>query len=137
MIDINVIQSYLSQYGWQFETTDSNDIVASFGTDTMQFLVVFQLEPPWLRISIPVYLLGLKSPISEQHTLELLRANFNTRLARFAIDEHNQVILCLEIYVAQGLEYPQFEIHLDSITFFAETLYPKLSSEAAAEVDEL
>lgn len=131
MMQKETIGDYLHKYGWQYETADTGEIFAGFGDEESQFLAVFQLSDPWLRISVPALMPIPKQQSREEFLIELLKLNYASHLARFALDDQDHVIMCLEMYAPGELDYAQFEVNLDAITHYtkstSEQLWNKLS----------
>lgn len=127
---MDTVASYLTRYGWVFERHDEV-LVAGLETDGDPLLVAFQYSPPWLRISMPAYAAGESR--SESYLRKLLRLNHETRLVRFTLDESGQVTLCCDIYCNPELEYQQFEISLDALTYVGIEALSRATSEAGDE----
>ncbi len=125
-MDIVAIESYLKQYNWDFERTEADTIITGFVADEAHFLVVIQLVAPWLRLSVPAYL-PLPANESWPEVAKLLfKLNHQSRMIRFGMDDHDQLTLSVDLYTEEGLEYFQFEIALDALTYIAETVHPHL-----------
>jgi hypothetical protein len=54
----------------------------------------------------------------------LLKLKHQSRLVRFAIDDRDHLTLCLDLHAESGLDYAQFEVALDALTYSAETAHP-------------
>jgi len=125
-MDIAMIETYLQQYDWEFERAENNVLVTGFATEETRFLVVIQMAIPWLRLSVPAYLPLPTGAVWPDFARLLLKLNHQSRLVRFAMDDSEHLTLCLDLYTESGLDYAQFEVALDALTYVAETAYPYL-----------
>jgi hypothetical protein len=133
-MDHSALENYITRYGWNFERYDEV-IVAGLETDTGNLLVAFQLSAPWLRLSVPAYAPGREQ--TGEFYANLLRLNDRSRLVRFALGEDGHVALCVDLFTQPALEYAQFELALDVLSYVAGTALPYLFGESnESEYDE-
>lgn len=125
-METSTLENYLTRYGWTFEKHGAA-IVAGMETSDAQFLVLFQLNSPWLRINFPIFAPGQEK--SAAFYARLLQLNDSIRLARFALTDQGDVTLNLDIYCEPVLEYTLFEVSLDVITYIAEKAFPHVMAE--------
>jgi hypothetical protein len=126
LMDIATVETYLKQYGWEFEQTEDDVIITDFAAGEAHFLVAIQLAAPWLRLCIPAYLPTPADDRWPEVAKLLFRLNHQSRMVRFAADDHDQLTLCADLYTEGDLDYAQFEIALDALTYVAETAHPHL-----------
>lgn len=126
----------LEQYGWSADQVDDRVLAAGLLVGENSFLVLFQLDEPWLRIVLPALVPGTQAdrlPVLMQLALEL---NHSARLARFAIDDRGQLVLCLDLNIEHGLAYQDLELALDVLTYLADATYERLMSASVPETME-
>jgi hypothetical protein len=127
-MDIEAVAGFLEQYEWSFERVDETILTAPFESADLPFLMVFQLIPPWLRLSVPAYVPLPHDESPSDLLLRALRLNQQTRLVRLAIDERGDLVLCIDLYTERGLTFSEFETALETLYYTAGALYPLLTS---------
>jgi hypothetical protein len=132
-VDLSLLENYITRYGWTYERYEEV-VVAGVETDAGNFAVAFQLGPPWLRLSVPAIAPGQDRSL-EFYTL-LLHLNDRSRMARFTLDEADNVVLCIDLYLQPSLEFAQFEFALDVLAYIAETALPHLAGELTEPEEE-
>lgn len=129
-MDSTTLENYITRYGWTFERYD-DVIAAGVGSAAGDFLVTFQLAPPWLRLSAPTLAPGVDRQI--EYYTKLLELNDHTRLVRFALGESGDVMLCVDLYAAPPPTFDQFSLALDVLVYFAENALPHLQADTGDE----
>lgn len=143
-MDSSTLENYISRYGWTYERYDEV-VVSGLETVNGNCLIAFQLSPPWLRLSVPVYAPGKDGPA--EFYADLLRLNHGSRMARFALDDDGHVTICIDLHTDPELNYAQFELALDVLGYIAESSMPYVvglededvaddNAEVASETEE-
>lgn len=134
-MDASTLENYITRYGWTYERYEEVLTAGVQSTDG-DFLVAFQLAPPWLRLSAPTLASGRARPA--EYYAQLLELNDRSRLARFALSEAGDVELCVDLYIQSPPTFEQFALALDVLVYYAETALPHLQDAAGGdEEDEL
>ena len=122
------LQKYLERYGWEYQTLQEETLVTHFDTENDErFLITFQAEKPWLRISIPSFL-TLPENVTSDFLTKLLTLNADSRMVKFAI-QNDIIVAMVELYYIETVSYKQFEVALDSLSYIAETAFQYLFQE--------
>lgn len=129
-MDSTTLENFITRYGWAFEKYD-DVIAAGVGSDAGDFMVAFQVSPPWLRLSVPALAPGVDRNI--KYYTRLLELNDRTRLARFALRETGDVMLCVDLYTTPPPTFDQFSLALDVLVYFAESALPHLQADLGDE----
>lgn len=126
-MDDRTLGNYITRYGWTFERID-DVLVAGLETASGPMLIAFQLAPPWLRLSAPVLAPGKYRSV--EYYTKLLELNERSRMARFALSEAGDVMLCIDLHTQPPPDLAQFSLALDVLVYFAENAMPYLQGEA-------
>ncbi len=135
--NLDVIKNYLGKYGWEYREVNTDILITDFLNEGIEknFPLFIRFSPPWIRINIPTFLdIKDESKLTEL-ALHLLRLNYLTRKAFFALTEKDDLTLCMDLFVGNGLDYEHFEAALDIITYVAESSYPPLMEYIAQKFD--
>jgi hypothetical protein len=132
-LDATTLENYITRYGWVYSRYD--DVVAA-GVQSAagDFLVTFQLALPWLRLSAPALAPGKDRPT--EYYAKLLELNDRSRLARFALGESGDVMLCVDLYTDPPPTFEQFSLALDVLVYYAETALPHLQAGSGDEEED-
>lgn len=129
-MDALTLENYITRYGWSYERYDEL-LVAGVRGDNGEFPVVFHLALPWLCLSVPALAPGDGRPA--EYYRRLLELNERSRLARFALGETGDVMLCVDLYTDPPPSYDQFSLALDVLAYYADTALPYLQPDADAD----
>lgn len=121
------VSQYLRAYGWESSQSDDNKILVRFlgeRSDT-EFHVIIGIDENWIAITIWPYL----PPFPPEKRLEafqsLCQRNFQIKLARFALTDAGETVLCVDL-PTKGLTEHLFHLGLDVIYYYADVMYPDL-----------
>ncbi len=134
-MNMGVLETYLQQYGWAYEKVDEEPdvLVTEFVTksEDLRFLVIIQWAHPWIRLRIPVY---APLPAPDEQAIffkRLLQSNYASRWVFFALDSHERLTLCVDLFAEEDLAYEQFEVALTALAYVAETAYAFVNGNAS------
>jgi hypothetical protein len=135
-MNIQTVGAWLKRYGWSYQQPEEGSaLVALFANEAGQFLVVFQLQPPVLRLSIPVFIPRIRAEVENRVYREILRSHLQSSLVRFALDDSERISILVDLFAGDGIEYAQFEAALDALVDTAETSYARIMDDAQGDVD--
>lgn len=121
----NTLVVYFNRYGWTINTTHETLIVAGVTNEYMQFTLVAAINGDWVSLHIPDYILD-PSPVDETRFFAyLLLTNNNLDAVRFSIQDDTSITLSIDL-PAEGLSYESFRMGIDTLMYYAESLYPNL-----------
>lgn len=124
------LENYITRYGWTYEQYDEV-IVAGVQSTWGDYFIAFQLAPPWLRLSVPALAPGIGRSL--EYYTKLLELNEHSRLARFALSNEGDVMLCIDLYTTPPPTFEQFSLSLDVLVYYAENALPHLQTESGDE----
>ncbi len=119
---IERITDYLSQYGWSYEQVDEQLLVSGFIGHNRDFQIFIQYAEPWLLIAITRFVPQPTPECRGRFLTEALRLNYEMSLTKLGVDPDEDVTLMVELPAA-ALNYEQFALALDTLTFWAEHAY--------------
>lgn len=132
-MDAGTLENYISRYGWTFEKFNEA-IITGVQTSAGNILITFQLASPWLRLSAPILAPG-KDRSNIFYTM-LLELNDRSRMARFALRDTGDVMLCVDLYTDPPPTFEQFGLALDVLVYYAENALPHLQADTGDGEEE-
>ncbi|MCA9889619.1 MAG: hypothetical protein KC546_14670 [Anaerolineae bacterium] len=123
----SMLTYFLERYDVQYEAKDFGILIPFAGEEAYDdYIIIIQLEEPWLRFYIP----AIAPRPDATRCLQLMQVQDRLRGARLIVD-NSGIGLVYELYVKAGLAYEQFEAALDTLTGTVSLLLPYLFSPAA------
>lgn len=121
------IDGYFEQYGWTFSHEEgSSDWNTGFRGDVHSFRIFVRLTDNWVYFTIIPFIVGPKNPECKQRLYwHLLRLNRDVNMAKFALDEDDDVLLTVEL-PCESLDYSEFSDALGALCYYADDTYVEM-----------
>lgn len=120
-VPVETIHEYFDTYGWSYDFDEENKTWhTGFRGKTSNFTIFVHLTENWIIFSIAPFVNAPEDDICRRnlHT-HLLRLNFIINMAKFSLDEENDVVLTVEL-PTEGLDYSGFSDGLNALSFYAD-----------------
>lgn len=122
----DVVESYFGEYGWSFETLGPGVWRTGFRGNESSYAIYLRLTDSWLYMTISPFVPQPTDRECEHRTFEaMLQFNREMNLAKFVLDEDDDVTLTVELPIA-ALSYPVFAEGLTALAYYADDAYPEL-----------
>lgn len=121
------IDGYFEQYGWHYNREPgSNDWTTGFRGDVASFRIFVRLTEKWIYFTIIPFVIAPQDPqcASRLHW-HLLRLNREINMAKFCLDEDNDVVLTVEL-PCENLDYSEFSDAIGAMCYYADEHYLKV-----------
>lgn len=126
---IEIVKSFLDKYGWKYDSLGEETIVSGFAGEKAIFTLYAKATEDWVVLSISPFVESPKPDCLASMLLYLAHLNFHTTLAKFSVDEKENIILTVEL-PSEGLTFESFVISLETMCFYAEDQHPFISKLA-------
>lgn len=122
-----MIDGYFEQYGWTFKREEgSQDWNTGFRGDVASFRIFVRLTENWVYFTIIPFIVGAKEETCKRKLLwQLLRLNRDINMAKFALDEDDDVVLTVEM-PSENLEYSHFSDAIGALCYYADDTYVEM-----------
>jgi Putative bacterial sensory transduction regulator len=125
-VTADTVETYFSEYGWTFETLGPGVWRTGFRGDYSFFTIFLRLTDTWLYMTITPFVPAPEDRECRHHTYEaMLYFNREMNLAKFALDEDNDVTLTVELPVT-GLSFEVFSEGLTALAYYADDSHPEM-----------
>jgi len=116
------IPTYFKRYAWVCEQLDTQIWRTSFTTELEdEFDLYVMVGDEWVHFAVSPFLSKLEPAQQGRVYTALLRLNQQMRLVYFAVDDEADVNLLAALPV-RGFSYAQFEIALNTLVYYTQTL---------------
>ena len=133
MLNATRVEEFLAKDGWPFERVDDNTWRSGFRGDVNSFRFFVRLTDNWIFFTIVPFVVG---PKHEASTLALyrylLKLNREINMAKFAIDDDEDVVLTVEL-PTESLDDSEFKDALDALSYYADKHYLEVLNQAQQE----
>lgn len=120
------VEEYFGEYGWSFETLGPGLWRTGFRGDHAFHTIFVRLTEGWLYMTISPFVTAPADDTCQRHTYEaMLQFNREMNLAKFVLDEDNDVTLTVELPIA-AMNYTVFAEALTALAYYADDAYPEL-----------
>jgi hypothetical protein len=116
---VELIESFLSQYGWKYERLDDSSLVTGFRGEAKSFTLFFRVAGAWLLFSILDYVSAPPPECEGSLLRHIARSNLETVFAKLAIDDLGNVVVVADLPMV-FLSYDVFVEALEAFCFFTE-----------------
>ena len=124
------VEKYFAQYGWAFETVEPGLWRTGFRGASDFHVIVLRLTDHWMYMSISPFVDPPEAAECRAQCYEaMLQYNREMNLAKFVLDEDNDVTLTVELPI-EALSYTVFSEGLTALAYYADDLYPELNALA-------
>ncbi len=120
------IEGYFTEYGWSFERLGQGIWRTGFRGESGAFTIYVRLTNTWLYLGIAPFVTKPKRECLMNVWEALLRINREMNLAKFAIDEDDDVTLMVELPMS-SVSYTVFAEGLTALAYYADDVYSELS----------
>ncbi len=132
-ISESTIEQYFRDYGWSFESLSGGLWRTGFKGDNASFTVFLRLTDSWLYMTISPFVPKPESEASRHRVFEaMLHFNREMNLAKFVLDEDNDITLAVELPQI-ALAYPAFSEGLTALAYYADDIHPELLALARGD----
>lgn len=116
------ITNYFKRYAWACEEVDTQIWRTSFTTEREEeFDLYVMLGEEFVHFAVSPFLSKLEPEQQGRVYKALLALNQQMRLVYFAVDDEEDVNLLAELPV-RGFRYPQFEMAMNALIHYTQTL---------------
>jgi hypothetical protein len=119
-----IIDGFFEQYGWSYSRDEGGrDWSTGFRGDVSSFRILVRLTDNWIYFTIIPFIVATKNEACRQRLYwHILRLNRDITLAKFGLDEDNDVLLTVELPI-ESLDYSEFADALNAICYYADDTY--------------
>lgn len=123
-VTAETIDGYFEQYGWTYSREPgSNSWTTGFRGDVSNFRLFVKLTDNWIYFTIIPFVIGPKDPeCANRLHWHMLRLNREINMAKFCLDEDNDVVLTVEL-PCENLDYSEFSDALGVLCYCADDMY--------------
>ena len=118
-----LVEKYLKQLKRRFKPIDENTWLITHRGEVNSFRLFVRLIPNWILFTIYPFVM---SPKSRDARLKLyaylLGLNHQMNLAKFSLDEDEEVVLVVE-FPTENLDYSEFKDALDILSYYSDKFY--------------
>jgi hypothetical protein len=127
------VDEFLKKDDWPYERVDENTWRSGFRGDANSFRFFVRLTDNWIFFTIVPFVVAPRSEGCERNLYRhLLRLNREINLAKFAVDDDNDVVLTVE-FPTESFVYSQFKDALDALSYYADRHYLEVLNLAQDE----
>ena len=131
------ISGFFDTYGWDYERREDTIFRTGFVGETGHYDIWIRITEAWIYFTINPYVEKRSGKRHGHGTLvELLRANHELNLAKFAVDEDGDVLLSVEL-PADGFCYAHFADALTALSHYADDYRGRFDEAVAADHAEV
>jgi hypothetical protein len=125
-ITLETVTGYFEQYGWTYERVAESDFRTGFRGDVSSFRIVVRLAGEWVYFSIAPFVVAPQDEECGRKLYKhLLKLNHEMNMAKFTVDNDNDVILTVELPSA-ALDYSEFSDALGALAYYADDNYARV-----------
>jgi len=126
MLTDKTVEEYLQRDHWPFDRIDAGTWRSGFRGEVSSFRFFVRLSQHWIFFTIVPFLIAPKDAECQRRLYRrLLELNREINMAKFAIDEDEDVVLTVELPV-EALENSEFKDALDALSYYADKHYLEL-----------
>lgn len=123
----DILLDYFKDYGWTCKTINSEWVLSSLETDRCIYPIYAGLSKDWFTIVVNTNIHLPQEKISQLLLFELLRLNYQDELLKFCINEKEYLVLRIDHFYQEKLNYEIFEYSLNSICARVDSYSEKIS----------
>ena len=127
---------FFDSYGWRYERRDPGVFRTGFRGDTGPYDIWLKLTEAWVYFAINPYVPRPDEGHGPATLLALLKANHDLNLAKFALDEDGDLVLCVEL-PAEDFHYSHFVDALTALAHYADDYRPRIEEALATDRAEV
>ena len=113
------IDEFFKQYGWRFQRLDDNNWQTGCRGDVATYTIRIRAVEKWIYFTIVPFAMAPKKECWPRLHYYLLRVNQEMNVAKFYVDNDNDVVLAVELPV-DDLDYSEFERSLNALSWYAD-----------------
>ncbi len=136
MLSPETVEEFLTRDGWHFERVPDGNVPtwrSGFRGEVAPFRFYVRLTENWIFFIINPFVLPAKSPEAALSLHKrLLRLNQDMTLAKFALDQDDDVVLTVE-FPTESIDYSEFKDALDVLSYYADRHYLEVLNLAQQE----
>jgi hypothetical protein len=136
MLDANTVEDFLRRDGWHFERVEGGNVPtwrSGFRGEVAPFRFYVRLTENWVFFIIAPFVLTAKNEAAAALLYRrLLQLNQDMTLAKFALDNDDDVVLTVE-FPTESIAYDSFRDALDVLSYYADRHYLEVLNLARHE----
>jgi hypothetical protein len=118
-----IVEELMAKDGWPHERVDEHTWRSGFRGDVNSFRFFVRLTENWIFFTIVPFVVAPKSEAAALGLYRhLLKLNREMNMAKFAIDDDNDVVLTVEL-PTENLDESEFKDALDALSYYADKHY--------------
>jgi hypothetical protein len=129
------VEDFLQRDGWYFERVPDGNVPtwrSGFRGEVAPFRFYVRLTDNWVFFIISPFVLTGKAAATPELYRRLLRLNQDMTLAKFALDNDEDVVLTVE-FPTESIDYSEFKDALDVLAYYADRHYLEVLNLAQQE----
>jgi hypothetical protein len=136
MLTSDTVEEFLRRDGWHFERVADGNVPtwrSGFRGEVAPFRFYVRLTENWVFFIISPFVLPPKSKSAAAELYRrLLRLNQDMTLAKFALDNDEDIVLTVE-FPTESIDYSEFKDALDVLSYYADRHYLEVLNLAQQE----
>jgi hypothetical protein len=129
MATSETIQTFLTQYSWEYEVLEDNLLVTGFRGKANAFRIFVQVVDTWVILMIVPFVPRPTTECQARFWPFLLRLNYEMNLAKVGCDPEGDVMLSVEMR-SPDLCFADFQEGLNVLSYYADVCYLPLTNLA-------
>ncbi len=124
----SVLESYLSDYGWVFQTDAEHQWKTGFHGESCHFPLVIILSDTWVSFHIDPFLqIAIDWESWPEIALFLLELNARHPMLKIGVSTHGHIELSMDV-LNRAMDYENFCLALSLLGFYADLIYDEVLS---------
>ncbi len=111
----DLLFNYFKDYGWTCKTINSEWILSSLETDRCIYAIYAGLTKDWFTVVVNTNIHLPQEKATQALLYELLKINYQDELLKFCVNEKEYLVLRVDHFYQNELNYAIFEYTLNSI----------------------
>jgi hypothetical protein len=125
-VTAEVLEAYLTEYGWTYHSAGENVWVTGFQGDTRLYPLLIRLSSTCVSFEIrPLLELDIDPRRAPQLVRELLELNQKLQLVKLALTEGGELMLACQL-LAIGFDFETLTRALGILAYYADEIAPDL-----------
>ncbi len=121
-----MLESFMSQYGWDYDVLEGDLLLTGFRGADSTFRVFIEPGEVWVIMAIVPYVARPVDECQARFWSFLMRLNYEMNLAKVSCDPEGDVVLSVELR-ATDLRFSDFREGLDILVYYADRFYIPLT----------
>lgn len=128
-----LVEKYLKRLKRRFKRVDETTWLLTYRGDASSFRLFVRLIRNWILFTIYPFVTSPDSPQARLRLYrQLLKLNHQMNLAKFSMDEDEEVVLVVE-FPTENLDFSEFKDALDILSYYSDRFYLDVLNLARGE----